>query len=391
MTERHFDRLPMCELIFLLTEACNLNCVYCYEKHKNQSGKTLSAAFIEDRIRERMLAEDGLDDLWVDFFGGEPLLEFNTIREVVEWFLAENWPRRAKSYRFLVETNGTLLDDTMKEWFSANREHVVVGLSLDGTKEAHDRNRSNSYDAVARHLDFFRRNWPTQPVKMTVSPQSIDQTYPGVMHIHSLGLQADFDVVFEDVWGTEDEERRAVRTWAEHLDKLVDFYFTHPELRRPMVLSRKLELLFARSAVGRRTFCGAGKYVFSYTSDGREWPCFRFSPVTVDKPLRDVFASADAENEQCRECPFEKICPTCEGHNYSVSGSCFRRTSFHCRFFKVSLLACAKLRLLEHPEDLVEPPDTLPTEERLERTRRLLAIRAINDLCSPVLDWAAGQ
>lgn len=330
-----------------------------------------------------MLADDGCKELWIDFFGGEPLLEFNTIREVVEWFVSTSWPPAAKAYRFLVTTNGTLLDDRMKGWFSAHRKHLTLGLSFDGTKDAQDRNRSNSYDSVAQHIGFFRDNWPDQPVKMTIGPETIEQTLEGVLHIHSLGLQADFDVIFEDVWGDASSKLRAVRVWTEQLDKLVLFYFEHPELQRPMVLSRNLEYLFTPKSSKPRTFCGAGKFVTSFTADGLEYPGFRFAPIATQKPLFDVFSAPELENEQCSQCPFEKICTTCEGHNYSVTGSCFKRTSFHCEFFKASLMACAKLLLLDHPDDLRQSPESQSKEEQLQRMRRLLAVRVINELCAP--------
>jgi sulfatase maturation enzyme AslB (radical SAM superfamily) len=386
MRERQFEHLPVKETVFILTEKCNLNCVYCYEKHKNKSNRTLSADFIKDKIRDQMLADNDRQELWIDFFGGEPLLEFDTIREVVDWFVATPWPPPAKAYRFMVDTNGTLLDDRMKQWFTDQHEHVILGLSLDGTKDAHDRNRCNSYDTVARHFDFFRQNWPEQPVKMTIGPDTIDQTYDGVLHIHSLGLQADFDVVFEDVWGDADSERQAVHVWAEQLDKLVTFYSTHPELRRPMVLNRNLEPLFAKPSLQKRTFCGAGKYITSFTCDGTEYPCFRFAPIAVREPLTDVFSAPDLENKECACCPFERVCTTCEGHNYTVTGSCFKRTNYHCMFFKLSLLASAKLMLLDHPDDLLKPPEGQSKEEQLQRMRRLLAIRIVNDLCGSIVN-----
>jgi len=391
--ERDFDPLPMRELIFVLTERCNLNCTYCYEKYKNKSSRSLSARFIKDRIRECMLADDDAEEVWVDFFGGEPLLEFGTIREVVDWLVSVQWPEGSpaalKSFRFLVETNGTLLTQGMKEWFSSHRNHLVVGLSLDGTKEAHDRNRSNSYDQVVQHLDFFRENWPLQPVKMTVGPETIDKVYDGVLNIHRMGLQVDFDVVFEDVWGDEASEARAVRSWAAELAKLIVFYRNNPELKRPMVLSRKLEFLFDRPTERKRTFCGAGKYVTSYLPDETKYPCFRLSPIAVAKPITDVMLASYASGEECATCPFERICTTCEGHNYSVTGSCFSRTRFHCRFFKISLLSCARLMMLDHAEHDMRSVDTMTKDEQKESLRRLLIVRTVNDFCTPVLDWAS--
>jgi uncharacterized protein len=377
---------PVRQLVFVLTEKCNLNCVYCYEEHKNKSDETLSANFVIGKIRDEMLADNGFKKLWFIFFGGEPLLEFDTIREVVEWFESTSWPSPAKDYHFMVETNGTLLDERMKRWFAPRREHLTLSLSLDGTKDAHDRNRSGSYDAVAQHFDFFRQSWPAQPVKMTIGPDTVNQAYEGVLHVHSLGLQAEFDVVFEDVWGDADSERRFVSIWMEQLEKLISFYGAHPELSRPLVLSRKLELLFDPESSESYTFCGAGKYVKGFTPDRVEYPCFRFAPYVVGKPLLDVLAAPDSENKQCASCPFVRICTTCEGHNYAVTGSCFHRTSFHCKFFMASLLATSKMLLIDHPDDLSAPPENLSQEERLRRLRRLLAIRVVNEVCSQAIE-----
>ncbi len=224
---------------------------------------------------------------------------------------------------------------------------------------------------------------------MTISPQTIDQTYEGVVHIHSLGLPVESDVIFEDVWGDEESEKRAVRSWAEQLDRLVEYYFAHPELHRPRVLTRELYRLFEGGSDKKRTFCGAGRYTNTYTADGTRFPCFRFAPICVAEPLYDVFATPDVENKKCVSCAFEKICLSCEGFNYATTGSCFQRTSYHCKFFMVSLLASAKLLLLDHPEDLGHPREGQSKEEKMERMRRLLAIRAVNDLCTPVIEWAS--
>jgi uncharacterized protein len=374
------------EIIFVLTESCNLDCVYCYEANKNRKRAVMSADFIKQKIHNEMLADDGYTDVSFGFFGGEPLLRFDTIREVVEWFSAMPWPQRAKTSHFTVTTNATLLNDRMKDWFAKHRDQLTLCLSMDGTKAAQDRNRSESYDRIAPHIGFFRENWPDQPVKMTVSPHSIDQTYEGVVHIHSLGLAVEPDVVFEDVWGDADSTDRAVRVWAEQLDRLVDFYVVHPELRRPQVLRRRLVDLFSADSRRSRTFCGAGRHLICFTPDGGEFPCFRFAPISTRAPLRDVLSIPQVENKTCNECAFEKICLSCEGHNYAVTGSCFNRTTYHCRFFQASLLASAKLLLLENPDD-VGPLDECPSrDQKLERLRRLLAIRAVNDFCAPIFN-----
>jgi|APTNR8051073442_1049403.scaffolds.fasta_scaffold01828_4 uncharacterized protein len=392
MSERRFRVAddPVRQIIFVLTDECNLDCVYCYEKHKNTNGRKLPASVIRAKIEREMLAKNDVKTLWFIFFGGEPLLCFDTIRDTLTWFEATEWPRVDKQVHFMVETNGTLLNDEMKAWFTERRDHVTLSISLDGTKEAHDRNRSNSFDAVARHFGFFRQNWPNQPVKMTIGPDTLDQTYEGVRYLHSEGFQATFDVVFEDVWGDRRSERRAVGVWADQLDKLVHYYAANPDLPRPRVLSRKLERLFDPPSAESYTFCSAGQYVTSFLPDQREYPCFRFAPLVVDQPLENVLTDAGADSQQCQLCPFERICTTCEGHNYEVTGSPFVRTRFHCKFFKVSLLASAKMMLIDRGRDLLDggSDDAETTENQMRRLRTLLAIRVVNDVCGPLVDWA---
>ncbi len=379
-----YDDLKMRTLQFLVTEACNLRCVYCYEKHKR--AKSLPAEFMMAKIRDEMLEDNGYEQLSIEFFGGEPLLRFDAIREAVDWFHQFQWPAGAKAYRFVITTNGTLLNDRMKEWFSRNSKDVTLCLSMDGTPEAQNRNRSNSYEAVARHIGFFRDLWPNQSVKMTVSQYTLSQMYEGVVHIHSLGLPVEANVGFEDMWGDECSKRTALRVYAQQLDKLVWFYHTHPELIRPGLLFRDVLRLYAPDEP-RRLYCGAGKHLVCFAADGRQFPCVRFSPICSSRPVDPGQFSIRRVNEKCEKCVFERLCPTCEGHNFEVTGSCFARTDFHCEFFRLELLASAKLCFLDERERLpLEGSNADSERENLTRVRKLLAIQAINDLCAPLTD-----
>lgn len=375
---REYDDSAMRILQFLVTEDCNLNCVYCYEKHKSK--RSLSAQFIKEKIHTEMLQDNSYRELSIDFFGGEPLLEFDTIREVVEWFHQVKWPPSAKAYRFSVTTNGTLLDEQKKEWFSKYSNVVTLCLSFDGVREAQNRNRSNSYDDVIKHIDFFRKHWPSQPVKMTISQYTINHVYDSVVHIHELGLPVKADIVFENVWDSEEAKKEALQIYAEQLDRLVSFYYENPELPRPGVVNRHIMGFYE----GRRrgTFCGAGKHLKCWTADGQEYPCMRFSPISTPDPLQSIDLTEGTVNEKCATCAFENLCPTCEGHNYEVTGSCFNRTNFHCEFFKLELLASAKLYFLENREDLLGTDFRKHSrEDNLDHLRKILVIMAISDLC----------
>jgi uncharacterized protein len=381
--KEYIDDIKMKTIQFLVTEDCNLNCVYCYEKHK--SNKSLSAKFIKEKIYEQMLENNGYEELSIDLFGGEPLLEFETIREIIEWFVSIKWPESAKAYRFTITTNGSLLDEERMKWFTKYSKILTLCLSLDGTRNAHNRNRSNSYDKVIKYIDFYRKTWPEQPIKMTISQYTLDQMYDGIVHIHELGLPVEANVVFENVWGNEEAKKIALKTYAEQLDRLVSFYYKNPHLKRPRLINKNIMSLYDHRHPGDNMFCGAGRHLMCWTADEKEFPCMRFSPISTSEPLQDKDFSKDTTNEKCQMCVFERLCPTCEGHNYEVKSSCFNRTDFHCEFFQLEMLASAKLFFLENRQELLRSDFSLSEEDNLNRLRRVLVIMAINDLCGKVI------
>ena len=102
-------------------------------------------------ISEALLAEDGYNFIEFDFHGGEIALAFDQLKKICEWLWALDWP---KEYVCYGTTNGTLIHNEIKDWFATNGSRFRLGLSLDGTREMHNLNRSNSYDSI----DFDKVN-----------------------------------------------------------------------------------------------------------------------------------------------------------------------------------------------------------------------------------------
>lgn len=126
-----------------ITDACNLHCSYCYERYKSKKKMPIDLAI---QIAENELTADNQYELVIfQFFGGEPLLEFLTIKAVVEHIRNHKYP---KYYSFDITTNGTVLTEEMKTWLIANKDIIDCYLSLDGTPEMHNINRSNSFDLM---------------------------------------------------------------------------------------------------------------------------------------------------------------------------------------------------------------------------------------------------
>ncbi len=364
------EELETQTVMFLVTEACNLRCVYCYEVNRSKRG--VSEEGIKKIICAHM-AQKRFKNISFDFFGGEPLLQFARIRNVVEWFHTRTWP---KGHRFTISTNGTLLDGEKKRWLSEWRDCVIPMLSLDGTKAAHDRSRSNSYDDVVAHVEFFRENWPEQPARMTISPDTIDQVAEGIINIHSLGLPVEAAVVFEDVWGDAESKRRHLESYEEQLAMLVDFYAERPELPVPFILNRDPAFLMLKHEPGER-FCGAGRYMAYYAPDGIRYPCHRFAPLSTTRPSTDPWGEQDALDMPalCQKCILLSFCPTCQGFNWEANGNTDARTTNHCEFFKLEVLASAKL-LLRRIRASVDD-GAIDTDRAIGRAQRLLGLQKL--------------
>lgn len=162
------------------------------------------------------------DEVEIDFFGGEPFLEFKTIKEVCEWVWANKWKNK---YVFFATTNGVLILGKIKEWLRKYKNRFWVSLSLDGYRDSHNINRSNSFDKI--DIQFFKDCWPTQTVKMTISKETVGNIYENITYIHSLGFNIAGTNFAE---GIDWEDDKYVKIVTRELEKLTQFYINHPEI-----------------------------------------------------------------------------------------------------------------------------------------------------------------
>jgi len=357
-----------------VTEDCNLRCRYCYEPNKSRE-RYMSREVAQDAIRFYMQEESELEVVEFDFFGGEPMLAFDLIREVVDWFHQQEWSR---NHLFFIGTNGTLLTDEMKSWLVANKQCVYMGISLDGNKTAHDLNRSNSYDRVRENLPFFMEHWPDQPVKMTISAETIPHVADSIIDLEELGVLFSANVVFENIWGTPEQKAELLETYRQQLERLVEYYLCHPDLVPATLLNRRVEMINVGRPAGEECirWCGAGHEMMVIGVDGGRYPCHRFMPWVTGRevPTGPVNHQASWRPEMCTNCRLVALCPTCAGYNWQENGDSGLRSTYHCEAFKLEVLASARLqalRLLQRqPEELVN----LSSDELYQTKLRLDAI-----------------
>jgi uncharacterized protein len=368
-----------------VTSTCNLDCTYCYEKHDLRDKKIMDVSIAKESICYYM-EEEGTNFVEIDFFGGEPLLAFEMIRDVVDWFHTRTWK---KQHHFMIGTNGTILNEEIKEWLYKNRGCLNVGLSIDGTKIAHDLCRSNSYDAVLNNLPFFQTYWPQQPAKMTICADTIPYVADGVIELEQMGLLFTANIGFEDQWGDETNKEKLLEIYEKQLSRLIDFYLERPHLYPvSLILTSVPEYLgipnlttineMKKNDIKR--FCGAGHEMVIIDVDGSKYPCHRFIPWITKKPVPEVEINCQTawKPEKCSKCKLHPSCPTCAGFNWEINGETGIRSTFHCEFFKREVMASCILEWKRlHQKN--KSDRILTIEDKRQVKRRIDAILELID------------
>ena len=330
-------------IMLLVTYNCNLHCSYCYEPKLQplRMDATRAKRIITEQFS---LLSDDYDSVEIQFMGGEPLLEFHLIQEVSEWLWS--LPLEKKLHVFYAPTNGTLLDNEMKAWFTANKNRIRLELSFDGDQLMQDNNRSMSYKYI--DVDYFVRTWPNQSVKMTISPQTIQCMSNGVKYLHEKGFKY---VSAELAMGPHIEwDKESLIQFRSELSKLSYFYLSNPNLAPFYMLRSRLTNIDGHSGKIVKT-CSCGEDFVCVDWTGKTYACHLFSPVavSVEKAMKsNRYNFSDHSQfvaECCYKCILNSVCNHCYGMNYICSDDIAKPSSFHCQAFKIQFVANCRFRM----------------------------------------------
>jgi len=319
------------QLTLFLTNSCNLNCVYCYER---KDTFVMSFECATEWIKNSL--SNSPNNYWyICLFGGEPLLQYPLVKRICEWTWEQEWHR---SYKFLLQTNGTLMNDEMKQWFSQNKERIGVCLSLDGGRETHNKNRNNSFDSI--DITFFRSTWPNTPVKMTISRHTIGSIKDDVVWIQEQG----FDIRgcnFAVGEGTLTENEFEIIE--EQLKLLAEYYISNPAKTMAPILNIPLYQLSLPLDPQRRVCnLGTDKLVVVNT-DGTTSPCSYFSNIssrTTDSKLQEQLDEIGIRKTVCfNSCAFSPVCNVCYAENYTETGDLYTPSKQRCKLMKMRIVA----------------------------------------------------
>jgi sulfatase maturation enzyme AslB (radical SAM superfamily) len=346
MEERSMENSAKSELRFCpslcVTHDCNLSCVYCYQKHSAGEHMSLEVARQSiDWIFSHV--PDYAEGVEIDFIGGEPLLEFPLIKEIVSYVCGKH---SGIPFIFFATTNGTLLDDEMKAWFTAHRSCFSLGLSLDGTRATHNHNRCNSFDTI--DIDFFLRNWPDEGIKMTLSEYSLGHLAEDVKYLHSLGFKDIGGVnLYEGTFDWNKDEY--ITILIPQLAMLAEYYAENDTLHPCQLFDKDLSVCESQIK-DRKKWCGMGEGTSFFDVDGKRYPCSFVTPMTFTQDELDRILATDFSNdenfidEEClNDCYIYPVCPQCSGANYLVNKTFKKRNRSKCRIQKLVALFIADM------------------------------------------------
>ena len=336
-------------ILLCVTHRCNLNCSYCYQQHDSMHEMSYETAI--SCIKKALAITECNSIVEFIFFGGEPLLRFDLMRDVVT-YVNKNYMSR--KIRFFASTNGTLLTDDMKRWFIDNKDTITLGLSLDGDRKSHNINRSNSFDAI--DINFFKTTWPAQNVKMTVSTKTIGNYASDVEFLHSLGFGINGGTLCIDDECVSDD---TLLIFAKQLFQLIDYYSS--QTKAPYNALFDVDLV---SCENEKKFvkknCSVGDKLFFFDTNGEIYPCTFMTPMTFNKQdmeriNKTNFTQSDAFiDEDCyNHCYLFPICKICPAENYLHNNSFKKWNRKRCALTQLIALVVAEVetkKILRNPQ-----------------------------------------
>ncbi len=320
---------------------CNLACRYCFAEEGEYHGRRALMSFeVGKKALDFLIASSGgRRNLEVDFFGGEPLMNWEVVKQLVNYG-REQEKLYDKHFRFTLTTNGVLLSDEVMEF--CNREMANVVLSLDGRKEVNDmmrpfRNGKGSYDLIVPKFRRFAesRGQTDYYVRGTFTHHNLDFAQDAI-HFADLGFR---QMSIEPVVASPEEEY-AIReedlpVILEQYDQLAAEYIKRKKEGRGFNFFHFMLDLKAGPCVAKRlSGCGSGTEYLAVTPWGDFYPCHQFVGQeefllgNVDEGIkntrvRDEFKLCNVyAKEKCRDCFARFYCSGgCAANSYNFHGS----------------------------------------------------------------------
>lgn len=350
-----------------VAHTCNLNCEYCFAAQGKYHGERALMSFeVGKAALDFLVKNSGRHvNLEVDFFGGEPLMNFDVVKELVAYARSIEG-EYGKNFRFTLTTNGMLVDDDVIDF--ANRECHNVVMSLDGRREVHDRLRQDyrgngSYDKIVPKFQKFAKSRGDTGyyIRGTFTHNNVDFTND-IFHMADLGFtQLSMEPVVSapgTPYALTDEDLPKL---LEQYEILAKDMLRREEEGKPITFYHyMLDLSHGPCIYKRIAGCGSGSEYFAVTPTGDLYPCHQFvgderykmgdvwNGVT-NNTLREEFMSCNVyARHECDDCFAKLYCSGgCAANAYHATGSISGIYEYGCKLFRKRIECAIMMKVAE--------------------------------------------
>lgn len=352
-----------------VAHSCNLRCKYCFaeEGSYNSDDKDIMSRETARQAIDFLIENSGdRKNLEVDFFGGEPLLNWDTVKETVKYGL-ERGQQTGKNLRFTLTTNGVLLNDEVIDFSNKYMSNVV--LSLDGRPEVNDKMRitpkgKGSYDLIIEGFKKLAesREQKNYYVRGTYTSENLD-FFNDIVHMADLGFK---ELSMEPVV-TADNTYYEIRK-----ENLPEIYEQYDKLAKEMLKRKKegnpfnfyhynVDLKGGPCIVKRVSGCGVGTEYVAITPDGDIYPCHQFvgdkdyKLGNLDKGIENneilsQFLNCNVySHEECKECFAKLFCSGgCSANAYHMTGDITGVYDIGCELHRKRIECAVMMKVAEN-------------------------------------------
>ncbi|HHW90314.1 MAG TPA: thioether cross-link-forming SCIFF peptide maturase [Clostridiales bacterium] len=356
-----------------ISHRCNLRCKYCFAQEGSYGGKAMDmSAKIARLAIDFLIKHSGSRrNLEADFFGGEPLLNFEVVKDTVQYALAQA-QKAKKSFRFTITTNGTIYNAEQIKFINDNMSNVVI--SIDGRKDTHNFHRSfgggqGSYEKALKFAQDFRhiRDEGEYYIRGTFTSRNLDFV-ADVLSINDSG----FDQISIEPVVLPQEHPLAIRQ--EHIDAINQEY---EKLAREYLKRRKSDKWFnffhfmidfegGPCEKKRVSACSAGNEYIAVAPDGLIYPCHQFvgnqdfvlgdlkkwdttQIMPLNQDIRRKFQASNIHSKpKCQDCFAKYYCSGgCAANNHNYNGDINEPLDIMCRITKKRTECAIAVNILE--------------------------------------------
>ena len=337
-----------------VAHTCNLNCSYCFASQGKYQGERAVMSFeVGKRALDFLVENSGTRrNLEVDFFGGEPLMNFEVVKQLVEYARSIE-KQRGKNFRFTLTTNGVLIDDEVIEF--ANKEMSNVVLSLDGRKEVHDRFRvdyrgNGSWEKI---VPKFQKLVKARNGKNYYMRGTFTHANPDFLEDIKVMLDLGFNELSMEpvVCASGDPSELTpsdIEIVKEQYEKLATLMLEKDEENKPFTFYHYMIDLTGGPCIYKRiSGCGSGTEYMAVTPWGDLYPCHQFvgdekfklgdvfNGVNNTKIQQDFLSCNVYAREECKDCWAKLYCSGgCAANAYHATGSIKGVYKNGCELFK---------------------------------------------------------